>query len=131
MKIIIAGSRTIFDNEYDNKFNNLEPDHYYQQICKAIEASGWSPSIIVSGTARGVDQLGEKWAEENYIPIERHPAKWDMYGKAAGYIRNQEMALCSEALIAIMLKDNPTRGTTHMINLAKHNDLKIFIYEIE
>lgn len=130
MKTIIAGSRVIVDNKYNNKFKGLAPDHYYQLVCEAIEASGWALTTVVSGTANGVDQLGEKWAKEHSVAVEKHPADWKRYNKAAGYKRNEEMAQCSEALIAIMPKGNPTKGTAHMINLAKKYDLKVFVYEV-
>ena len=54
MKTIIAGSRRITD---------------YEIIKESIKESPYSISEIVSGGARGVDKLGEKWAWENNIPI--------------------------------------------------------------
>ena len=69
---------------------------------------------VVSGTARGADQLGERWAEESGIPISRFPANWDKYGKGAGYIRNKEMAENADMLLAFW--DGKSAGTKHMIN---------------
>ena len=50
------------------------------------------------------------------------PADWDKYGKAAGYKRNEEMARNADALIAFW--DGKSRGTKHMIDLAKKYDLQ-------
>ena len=52
----------------------------------------------------------------------RFPADWDKYGKAAGYKRNGEMARNADALIAFW--DGKSRGTKHMIDLAKKYDLQ-------
>lgn len=115
-KIIIAGGRS---------FNNYELlkekcDYY---LSKAIMNK--DNIIIISGTANGADKLGEKYAQEKGFTIERHPAKWKELGKKAGYVRNKEMAEVSHALIAFW--DNKSRGTKHMIDLAKERQLHVRI----
>ncbi len=102
MKVIIAGSRSISN---------------YEEVKKAIEASGFDITEVVSGMARGVDSLGIQWAKENNIPIKEFPAKWNEDGRKAGYLRNVEMAAYADALIAICLDDS--KGTTHMITTMK------------
>lgn len=48
--------------------------------------------ILISGACpRGADKLGEEIAELLGWTIERYPADWNSYGKAAGMIRNQQM----------------------------------------
>jgi len=112
MKIIIAGSRNI---------NN------YNIIVNTIKKSNFDISEIVSGNARGVDKLGERFAKENNIKLKLFPANWDKYGKGAGYIRNIQMAEYADALIAIW--DGISKGTKMMIELAKKKELKIFVCE--
>lgn len=75
--VIIAGSRTIND---------------YRLVLRAIEKSGFSPTEVVCGKAKGVDTLGERWAKEHNVPIRYFPADWKTHGRAAGPIRNREMA---------------------------------------
>lgn len=115
MKTIIAGSRGIHD---------------FLKVCEAIKESGFSDQIteIVSGGALGVDKLGEKFAKKFSIPLKIFLADWKKYDKAAGPIRNREMANYSDALIAIW--DGFSNGTANMIEEAKKRDLKIFIYKI-
>lgn len=72
--------------------------------------------IIVSGTCRGADRLGEKWAKERGLRIKRFPADWDGLGRKAGHIRNEEMARYSDALVAFW--DGSSPGTKGMIELA-------------
>lgn len=114
MRTIIAGSREGFS---------------LKDIYAAIAECSWSPTVVISGTARGVDTLGERWAGENGIPIEKYPADWNTHGKSAGYKRNQLMAEKAEALIALW--DGTSKGTGHMLEIARRAGLKIFVYELK
>lgn len=75
---------------------------------------------IVSGCANGADKLGERYAIERGYKIVYFPANWEL-GKQAGYLRNKEMAKYTNALIAFW--DKKSKGTWHMINLAKQYSL--------
>jgi len=110
MKVIIAGSREITD---------------YNKVETAIKAINLPITEVVSGTAKGVDRLGEQWAEAHNIPVKKFPADWNTYGKKAGYIRNEMMANYADALIAIW--DGKSKGTKHMINLARTYELVVFV----
>jgi len=88
----------------------------------------WQITVVLSGTARGADRLGERWAAEHKIPIERYPAQWNRDGRAAGYIRNQLMSEHAEALVVFW--DGKSRGTMHMLNIAKDKGLKIKVFEL-
>lgn len=81
--------------------------------------------IIVSGKARGADTLGEQFAKEMGFEVEEYPADWDEYGKAAGAIRNEQMASNSEYLMAFW--DGKSRGTAHMIKTARRKGLEVRI----
>lgn len=113
MRTIIAGSRLITD---------------YQHVLIAIGNSGINITQVVSGTANGVDQLGEKFAGEHDIEVVRFPANWDKFGKKAGYLRNIEMAEHADALIAVY--NGTSRGTQHMTNIAKRRGLHVYVYNI-
>ena len=111
MKTIVAGSRTVRDPAI---------------VEDAIRRSGFSITEVVSGACRGADLMGEDWAFANGIPIKRFPADWDHDGKAAGPIRNAQMADYAEALIAVW--DGVSRGTKNMIREARKRGLKVYIY---
>ena len=113
-RVIIAGSRS---------FNDYE---LLREQCLSIlqEKMRTHRVVIVSGHARGADSLGERFAKEFSLPFELHPAKWRLLGKAAGMVRNAEMAKCSDALIAFW--DGESRGTRHMINFARKRGLPQF-----
>jgi hypothetical protein len=116
LKTIIAGSRSI------NDYSLLE-----QAIERIKETDiGIKITEVVSGTARGVDRLGEKWARNHNVPIKKFPANWDELGKFAGYKRNLEMA--KYAQVAIILWDGKSLGTLNMINHAKDHLLHLFVF---
>jgi hypothetical protein len=112
MKVVIAGSRDITD---------------YDLVEQAIVESGFEITEVVSGTARGVDTLGEQWAMNHATPIKRFPALWDKYQKAAGFIRNRQMACYAEALVAITIG---SPGTKNMIEIARKMGLKVYVKEV-
>jgi len=85
----------------------------------------WPITTVISGTAAGVDVHGERWAEEQGIPVEKYPADWNKHGKSAGHIRNAEMADVADALVAIW--DGESRGTKGMIELALKKGLSLYI----
>lgn len=123
MRIIIAGSRD-FNNYAILKHNVIN-------ILLILSPSGELNAEFISGTARGADQLGEKFAEEYNYPIKRFPADWDKYGKSAGYKRNEQMALYAKEDNGVLVAfwDGQSKGTKHMIDLANKHGLRVFIIE--
>lgn len=114
-KIIIAGGRDFNDYTLLTKVCN-----------EAIpRMAGDNTPVIVSGGAAGADSLGEQYAQENGIAIERHPADWKKHGKAAGPIRNAEMAACADFLIAFW--DGKSRGTQNMMMNAVKKDIPCIV----
>lgn len=114
MKVIIAGGRD---------FTN------YALVEDAIKCSAFEITQVVSGKAKGVDTLGEVWALANNVPVEAFPADWSQHGRAAGPIRNREMAEYADALIAIW--DGESKGTANMIQQARNKKLNVFIYLVK
>lgn len=85
--------------------------------------------IIVSGHAAGADALGERYAQERGLICEAHPADWVNNGRAAGPIRNAEMAAVADALIAFW--DGKSRGTADMISKARAKGLRVVVVSYE
>lgn len=80
---------------------------------------------IICGQARGADTLGEQYAKTHKYPVQYFPANWERYGKTAGYIRNTEMAMSADALVAFW--DGKSHGTKHMIQTAERLGLEVLI----
>ena len=118
-RIIIAGGRDfIADNAefYYQKFDNI-----LINLQGSIE--------IVSGGAAGADNLGETYAASRRHGLTIMEAKWKKHGKAAGMIRNADMAKYAQSPPSngylIALWDGKSRGTGGMIKLAKQYGIAI------
>lgn len=121
MKLIIAGSRDLeIDASCGVSLHNLT-----------------NITEVVCGMAKGVDLAGKYFAENDWkldyplcsnnpIPVKEFPADWDKHGKAAGHIRNKQMAEYADALLLIW--DGTSRGSANM----KQQMLKLKkpIYEV-
>lgn len=112
IKVIIAGTRDFSD--YSLVKDKLD-----------LLKSSVGQFEVVSGGARGADSLGERYANENDLSLKIFPAEWDKYGKSAGYRRNEQMAQYADACIVFW--DGESKGTEHMINLAREYGLKLSI----
>ena len=113
MDVIVAGSRGVSD---------------FSLVARAIQASGFAVSRVVSGCAPGVDRIGERWAALNGLPVVRCPANWALHGRSAGMIRNSEMANKAGALVAVW--DGHSTGTANMIKTAKAKGLAVFVLKV-
>lgn len=98
----------------------------FEQTMTAITECPWEITSVVSGRASGVDEYGETFAViGRYLPLHVYPADWERYKKAAGPIRNKEMAENAEALLAVW--DGKSPGTKNMINTARKLKLMVHI----
>jgi hypothetical protein len=120
MRLIIAGSRKFQD---------------YLLLAQSVDlfrAELGNPFIeVISGTAKGADQLGERYAEERGLHCERFPADWKQYGRSAGPIRNRQMAEYADALIAFWDSNKNHSGTWNMICTAQKLGLKVKIVQFQ
>lgn len=113
MRVIIAGGR-----DY----------HNYSTLLDAIVECNFNIQTVVSGGAKGVDALGERYAESADVPLHIYPADWEKNGRAAGPIRNRKMAENADALIAIW--DGKSRGTKNMIETATKLGLLVYVKRV-
>lgn len=112
-KVIIAGSRSFQNYSILKEY----ADFKLSKIRDPIE--------IVSGGAKGADTLGERYAKEKGYSVKIVLADWEQFGKAAGYMRNIQMAKYADALLAFW--DGKSHGTMHMIQNAYIYGLKVGI----
>jgi predicted Rossmann fold nucleotide-binding protein DprA/Smf involved in DNA uptake len=99
MKLAIVGSRT---------FNDYE---VIKDVLKEFKITE-----IVSGSAEGADALAERYAAENNIPVKIFKPDWVKHGHAAGQIRNEQIVVYADKVIAIL--DGISSGTRCSIDLA-------------
>ena len=122
IKVIIAGSRNFYD--YDTVEDAVVSYFMSHGILKEnVE--------VISGGARGSDSLGEQLAKSYELKLTIFPAQWDTYGKAAGMIRNKEMAdyaiKDSNKAILFAFWDGQSRGTKGMIHIARRCGMEVII----
>ncbi len=82
-------------------------------------------ALIVSGGAKGADELAERYAEHNNIPCVVCPAEWSKYGRAAGPIRNKDIVSRVNRVVAFW--DGESRGTMSTIKIAEKQNVSITI----
>ncbi|MBE6770480.1 MAG: DUF2493 domain-containing protein [Ruminococcaceae bacterium] len=117
-RVVIAGCRD---------YNNYDEAKKYIDFCLS-NIRKENNIIILSGCASGADAIGERYAKENGFEVEKHPADWEKHGKAAGPIRNKEMAEKCDCVICLW--DGKSRGTRSMIFYAKAFNKPIKIKKI-
>ncbi len=122
--LLIVGSRSINDYLFvKNYLNNLIRSRYHD---KSI--------VVVSGGAKGVDSLAERWADENCYQKIIMPADWDEHGKLAGYIRNEQMhkfVSTKTNRLVVAFWDGKSKGTAHSFCLAKKYNNELVVVNME
>ena len=114
-RLVVAGSRG-FDS--------------YERLSAELNKylAGRSNVTIISGTARGADRLGEKYAQEHGYKIEQVPAQWAKYHQGAGPIRNKQMVKTADAVLVFW--DNESSGTRNIIECARAENIPCKIVNV-
>lgn len=99
-RVLFAGPRDVGRDEAQKAFRD------------AMWPLGSMITEAVTGGCRGADSAAYDMME-GLVPIKVFPADWKTHGKAAGPMRNREMARYADVLIAIW--DGKSRGTKNMI----------------
>lgn len=120
IRLIVAGTRTFDDYA-------LMREKLDRIILGLREDYPGTPVVIISGNAKGADQLGIRYAMERNLSFRRFPAQWRQYGKAAGPMRNAQMlAHAKEGIPALVaFWDGKSRGTDNMIQTARRG--RVFV----
>ena len=106
MKVLIAGSRSI----------------------DSFELSTYIPrdtSLIISGGAKGVDALAEKYADEHKISKLILLPQYHLYGKAAAIKRNEVMVDIADTVLIVW--DGHSRGTKYTLQYAKKKNKNVIL----
>lgn len=133
--MIIAGGRKYTD--YEGMERHMLDLFYILRKKYPTDSFHRDNIIEVCGMARGADTLGKRWAKENDITVARFPANWDKNGKTAGIKRNIKMGVFAAGEFAAVNDEKPlgilvafwdgkSKGTAHMIEVAKKKNLDIF-----
>ena len=94
-------------------------------------AQGFDGMVVVHGHCpTGADHWADEWALDHAdrgVIVERHPADWDAYGKAAGPIRNQKMVDLG-AKRGLAFPHPESRGTRYCMKLAGKAGIPLSVF---
>ena len=84
------------------------------------------PDVIIEGEARGADSYARDIGLELGTIVERFPAQWETYGRAAGIIRNTKMLMEGKPDFVLAFHDSiaTSTGTRNMLQQAKKAGIK-------
>jgi hypothetical protein len=116
-RVLITGSRDW--NDADLIANELT----------LLQKQWGSDVTLVSGHClTGADMLCERIALGFDWSIERHPAEWNRYGKAAGPRRNQDMVNLGADICLAFIR-NGSRGASGTAKMAEDSGITTFRFK--
>ena len=103
MKVIICGDRNWTKKKVIEDYIAALPDD----------------TIIIQGVCRGADLIARQAALDRGLKVMDFPVKWQVYGRAAGPIRNAEMLKEQPNLVVAFHQDiGKSKGTKNMVQQA-------------
>lgn len=86
-------------------------------------------TTLIHGDCRGLDKMAGEWGELLGMKVEKFPAEWTKYGRAAGPLRNQQMINEGHPTIAVAFHNDlkRSRGTKDMVTRLKKAKIKTFL----
>lgn len=122
MKVLITGSREFTDAAL---------------LVRVLDdlLARYGALILVHGACpTGADAIADRWgrraqATDRNVLIDRFPANWGTYGRAAGMRRNAEMVSAGADLCLAFFEPGATnRGTAHCAKLAQRAGIPVDRY---
>lgn len=117
-KLAIVGSRHFRNSQF-----------FHQAILDWIDRFKTTPDQIISGGAKGADQLARDYARKNHIPLKEFLPDWSRYGKAAGPIRNNQIVKEATHILAFLSRHGS--GTQDTIRKGKKAGKIITTYYLD
>jgi hypothetical protein len=121
MKILVTGSRTWMDANFVHEvLNDLYAAEPFTLVC------GYDPR---TRQPKGVDQFSYEWSLTRFTPeAECWPAWWEVYGKPAGFIRNQNMVSNAKPDLCVAFIHDGSPGATDCVTRAWEAEIPFRIY---
>lgn len=94
-------------------------DWLYDVLDRLSPQSAW----IIAGDANGADRLAFEWAFDRRVNYQGYPARWDLHGRKAGPLRNQQMI--DEGKPDLVVAFPGGRGTADMVRRAEKAGLTV------
>lgn len=126
MRVLACGDRNWTDRQM--VFSTLS------QVFKVAERD--PEFVLIEGQAKGADKIAGEWAEmmaKYGVAHEMYPANWQMYGRGAGPVRNQQMLDEGRPDLVVAFHDAITesKGTKDMVTRAEKSGVRIWLVRHE
>lgn len=105
MRVIVTGSRDYWDRHA-----------VWDALDKLYEEYGHI-ELVHGGCPTGADAAADDWARFRKVTPEVFRAKWDLYGRRAGPIRNEQMVKAGADRVLAFIR-NGSKGASHTVQLA-------------
>lgn len=110
-------------------------DRHWSDIALIRHALSTLPddTIIIQGGARGADEMAAIIAVEFGFELRTFAARWELYGRAAGPIRNQRMLDEGKPHLVMAFHHDlsKSKGTADMVRRAKKAGIEVIVYSQE
>ena len=101
---------------------------------RSIQAFDLSPYVssdadtIISGGARGIDQLAEQYADLHRLSKYIVRPRYDLYGRAAPIKRNEQMVDMSDEILVIW--DGCSKGARYTVKYAQKKNKPVMLVQV-
>ena len=114
-RVVVAGSRDYAD---------------YAKVCAELDRllAGKKNITIISGASHGADRLGERYAAEHGLRVERFPAHWGLFHQGAGLRRNLQMVKSADAVIVFW--DGKSTGSKNIIDISEQEQKPCTVIDV-
>jgi hypothetical protein len=117
-RVLVTGSRTWTDwASLSTALSDLRVEH------------GRCLVVVHGACSEGADHLADLWARSTGTRVQRFPANWIRYGRAAGPIRNAAMVNTRPNLCLAFVR-NQSPGTTDCVDRVHAVGIPVRIYRV-
>ncbi len=117
MKILFCGDR------------NWADEGFVRMVMSALKVN-LGDYTVIEGEASGADKISAAIARVDLnLPVEPYPAEWNLWGKAAGPIRNTKMLREGkpDGVVAFHYDLSKSKGTKNMVEQALGSGLPVWV----
>lgn len=112
IRVLVCGGRDFDDRAaLDAALDRLHAQHRF--------------TLLIAGGARGADTMAEQWARDRGIRTRIYMARWTIYGRAAGPIRNARMLRKGRPDLVVAFPGG--KGTAGMVALARDAGVEVVV----
>lgn len=129
MIVVVTGSRDWPDQP---RIRHIL-DFIWACCCQAGDGLAPEALTVRHGANGNADSAAHFWATEyreagKPISPDSHPAKWHLFGKAAGGFRNQEMFDPGDVDLCVGFSYRQSRGTADCVDRARTADVPVWFH---